>query len=397
MFFHFIFTGSSPRSNRSNNDHIATIDLSDTENSRESCYHSPRPKFVVGVYPYDTLKFFSGGPNFLPVLRITIYSDDLQTLDNSRFINDVVIDAFMVSKKKTSESWANVDFFPLYLTINILGANRNVLRNREFSGFNINYTFHDLVFVPYCYNRHYLLIILDLKSETITRYDPLQHGLDNQAICDIELFLSFLKNCKTFYPMSKNNLVNINWKISYPSHNRHLQRDGCNCGSFIMSYMEEMAESSFLSKPEQFDPNIHRTRVERFLRQTTISLSKICLGCTRSNLQLRFECTSCRRWVHEMCYKEYFATVNTCRSCKPSNTILPSLPKSLLDIGFENPKNNCWLNSTMQVILRLPFFDVTYWWDLASDDRIIQKLVLLKNNLQNSQINNMDMNLRQVI
>lgn len=136
--------------------------------------------------------------------------------------------------------------------------------------------------------------------------------------------------------------------------------------------------------------------IESFLSQATVPLSTICLGCTRSNLQLRFECIICRQWIHEMCFRQFFATINTCRSCEPTNTSFPSLPKSLPDTGLQNSENNCWLNSTIQMILRLPIFDAHEYWDLAKYQPILQELILIRNNLEMSQINDIDKNLRQV-
>lgn len=131
-------------------------------------------------------------------------------------------------------------FLPAYFTINILGKHRYISRDEKFSGFNVDYEFKDIVFVPYCNNDHFLLIVLHLKKKTITKYDPFHRGYMSDD-AEIYLLLEWMKKCKNFYRLSKNNLVDIDQKIATSSLNRPLQRDSYNCGVFILFCMKRIA------------------------------------------------------------------------------------------------------------------------------------------------------------
>lgn len=84
----------------------------------------------------------------------------------------------MVANKLTSNSWDEVDFSPLFFTTLVLVEFLYIIRDKTFFGYKINNIFRYIHFVSYCYKTHYCLIVLDVKKETITQYDPL-HAIND--------------------------------------------------------------------------------------------------------------------------------------------------------------------------------------------------------------------------
>lgn len=336
--------------------------------------------FIMGVYHYENLKYFSPGRRY-PICKIMLDLNQWSTLKNNNWINDSIIDAFMVSRKKYSAAWKNIDFLPMFFTVAVLGVNRRVA-NSNHEKFNVDYHFEDTVFVPYCIHDHYMLLVLNLDQKPIQKLDPFRRDIDEDDE-DVLLFSKWIENCKILYPKSKNNLVNIEWQIVTSSSARLLQHDSFNCGSFIMFYMEGIATSSL--EDASFEPNLFKNCVEYFLLKSNLPLTNLCLGCSRDNLPFTFECSKCERKAHEMCSRKTFLNEDTCRLCesidaRPNPDPIPQI--SLPNIGFPNPKTNCWLNSTLQVLLRSPLFMEITSWGNDYQEPILQYLSQLMKGIQ---------------
>lgn len=291
------------------------FDLTKTDGTDFS--QSCEQNFIVGLYKSEEIKNFkivrrSNSRQKNMIEHWSLYYNELESLNGREYINASVIDSFMVAQKSTSTHWKNVDFFPLFFTIMILGEYRDVVRDNTFAGYEINMIFKNLVFVPYSFQKHYCVIVVDIARQEISHYDPFGQSARFQ---DVYLFLNYLKKCKEFYPSAKNNLCNIEWNVIEPFNNRPLQEDTWNCGTFIMFLMSSIAERS-LDHNSTFNPNIYRHIVKSFLmKKSSFLLEKICLNCAKTDIPLILQCISCGRWVHEKCIPIIFVDGNICRLC----------------------------------------------------------------------------------
>ena len=147
-----------------------------------------------------------------------------------------------------------------------MGDKYDEKKRRDFIGYNLNFKFYGKVFLPYCFNNHWCLFILNIRDESITHYDPYGNILAANNNHEIETrFLEYLHRCKILDP-NMNNLLKINWKIVKANPNVAHQSDIYNCGCYVIYYMDMNAKSSMNSK-ENFNPDCYRIEIAQFLIQ----------------------------------------------------------------------------------------------------------------------------------
>ena len=103
--------------------------------------------------------------------HFVLWSDSIQTLEVPHFIEGNVIDYFMIIK--TIRVWKNVSFIPSSHTNYILGYSMEKEKPSTWIMYNLDFTFSNLVFLPYCFSNHWCLLILNLNNQTILHLDPL--------------------------------------------------------------------------------------------------------------------------------------------------------------------------------------------------------------------------------
>lgn len=285
-----------------------------------------------------------------------LFLSDFQTLKGNSYVSDRVIDYYMIYKKNNDPSWKNIDFFTTSLTLAILGDNCNIPRNKNHPCYNIEFKFEGLVLFPYCKDRHWQIALIDVNEKSISNYDPLTTSTTKRAEKEI---IEYFKIYKKTNPHTSNNLIDIQWKIVDPEGNRPLQTDNYNCALYILQYMDGFAKRNMLS--ETFEPNLKRIEVADNILQSRPDMSIVCLKCRRSfNQNITFYCRNCRRPAHNKCAKALFKSKELCRYCETVNIVLSftnnnqKIPK-IRKYRFPNSagQNNCWLNSSLQVIFAL--------------------------------------------
>ena len=121
--------------------------------------------------------------------------------------------------------------------------------------------------MPYYFELHWCLIILNLENQTILHLDSL-NDIDPET--RINRFLGYLEECpNTFY------LKNIKWKIGSVNFNLPEQTDGYNCGSYIMFYMDVF--SGYSIPTLNFNPDIFRFDLAFKLLQDSLTMEKFFL------------------------------------------------------------------------------------------------------------------------
>ena len=352
---------------------------------------------VIAKYQHEDLRYFSPESRDWQYL----YAIEYCSLYGETFIEGAIIDAFILVKKSKGFWGNNISYYPNRLTDFILGNSRNRVQKNTFCGYNVEREFDGLVFVPFSTGNHWNLLVLNTVTEEVLLIDPFKNVPESQIKYKINYFLRYLKRYLNLRPNTINNLTRINWKIGSPPEWLPTQVDGCNCGCFVMMYMDILA-TKCSSNNINFNPYTYRNEIARFLINNSLPMNDVCLGCTSTKKSLQYECSQCQRKVHEKC-KEYFIDDVTCIFCNQAVEFIPpevandviiiNQEKKLIRtsnedwknkyVGFPNPpgKNSCWLNATLQAILVLPFFeDMGGWYLQTSCPRILKLLVEIKQN-----------------
>lgn len=105
-------------------------------------------------------------------------NNDILCLQESKFINNYVVDMFMALNSKTKE-WNHISFLPCAFTLYILGDLWEIMSTLPSHHWLFNHCseppddFEDLVFLPYTSQNHWGLVVLDCRHFTFFHYDSL--------------------------------------------------------------------------------------------------------------------------------------------------------------------------------------------------------------------------------
>lgn len=332
--------------------------------------------FTIARYECVDLKYFSR--DFKTVHLLLNY--EFRTLKGDSFIHGSVIDSFM-SQKRSSGEWKNVHFFSTTLTLYILGDGFLSKKVEDFIGYNIQINFTGKLFLPYSYKHHWCLIILDFNSKTVMHYDPLHSANSEERISRV---LSYLEQGKKIN-RSNSNLFTVQWNPVESFGTCLTQKDGHNCGSYVMYAMNSVAQNLGYYEMSLFEPNEFRVKVALDLLRYSSPLDQTCLGCVNTqNTNFDYQCRNCLRFVHSKCFQMFFSNSSTCKVCEkmPQEQDLSRNIDTIFGIdtenfyGFPNPlnSNSCWLNSVLQGILLLPIFNELDRWNFLKRSNLLSSL-----------------------
>lgn len=133
---------------------------------------------------------------------VYLRNTDLLRLKSSNFINESVIDLFMTLKCET-RGWNNVSFLKCHLTRFILGYNSSKISNLPPGHliFNcLNRSPKDFLFLPYTLEKHWALVVLNIREATFHHYDPLNKHSLNKIKNKFDIFLKLCQKMKILGP-----------------------------------------------------------------------------------------------------------------------------------------------------------------------------------------------------
>lgn len=129
--------------------------------------------------------------------------------------------------------------------------------------------------MPFFYANHWCLLVLDTVDGTVLALDPLKLG-DSDVLKHARFwFNKYIAKCQSKY---NNALCKMAWQvIPCSDKSRPLQRDGVNCGIYIMYYMDCITRNkNYLLS---FNPDESRIFVAELLLQSSAPMAEICLYC----------------------------------------------------------------------------------------------------------------------
>lgn len=186
--------------------------------------------------------------------------------------------------------------------------------------YQLDFSFSGIIFIPYAYQFHWSLLVLDVDQSTIMHLDPFDKDDGNRAI---QGFLRYITDCKLSDVRKPNNLCKKRWKVISFTEKRPVQKDGNNCGIFVMKFMDLVAKKKSLNI--KFDPIAYRKEVAEMLINYSEDIYDICFYCEKKkNSTNNFTCHYCKRWAHEKCVfkishnikeEDPLIRYNTCHLC----------------------------------------------------------------------------------
>jgi len=221
-----------------------------------------------------------------------LFSEQYKTLKPEQWIDGTIIDCFAVSH---INRWKNIVYIPTDHTAFILGDYSSRKPHENWLMYNITEEICGKMLLPYLYQSHWRLLIVDIDEKTITLLDPYKHGKDNKRV--LHLFEKFLRSCpKT----SLSNLQKIKFKENKIS-DRPFQKtdDTNNCGVYVLHYIKCFAEG--IDFGTAIDPTLVRNEIAESLLSTSLTMKERCLFCFSSRKRDLVMCSLCRRWAHPQC------------------------------------------------------------------------------------------------
>ena len=273
---------------------------------------------------YYYMAQYACGPE-IPIIGdkfMNLTSIDYRSLRPRAYISSFIVDCYATAKI-ASRAWNNITFIPAYETLLLLGDGWNRKKNKNWTMFQIKSNFDGIVLLPYVYKNHWMLLVLDVTNQTIKHIDPMSRCSTYRDKA-VQAFKKYLSDCKTDGHLS-NNLCNINWKILDDDEERPMQKDQCNCGSYVMYFLDCIATGKPLRNPS-FQPNQFRKLVARDLLTLSRPMREVCyLCCERSSgEEWSVQCEKCKHYVHIDCVRktekdntDYRHESNASYACQP--------------------------------------------------------------------------------
>lgn len=256
--------------------------------------------FVMTKYVCGEVKGLVG--NDLMYLGSTEYA----TLEGTRWIDGDVIDSFMFA---IFEDWQNVRFVTTGRTSYLLGSNAvgNNPSSWKMCDFDLN--FKGKVFLPYAYQDHWCLLILDIENKSVLHMNPMQKNEGKYGDRALLLFRQFLEQ---YYKDRGDTTGVISWTVIKDNEKRVSQGDGFNCGVFVMYFMDCIGKH--VPFDSQFNPDAYREMISKILREKSHPMDETSLNCTSS--KNKSERTKCGRWIHNNCTKFISVIDGSCNLCR---------------------------------------------------------------------------------
>jgi len=174
-------------------------------------------------------------------------------------------------------------------------------KNANWRMYNISQPIDGIMLLPYLYNSHWYLLVLDITNNTILHLDP-QVITSNDKRRAINAFKSYTKDC-SIVDTAGVRFCDKPWR-EITCNKRPFQSDIFNCGVYIIYYISCIIRKESIDK--NFKPTDFRYVVAETLLRTSESMKEVCQYCFSDRNIPLVMCNTCRRWVHQQCLKRKF-------------------------------------------------------------------------------------------
>lgn len=291
MFTELYINISAGKENRTNNDLKSISNSTEAMMTRIFSINLTSCKYLMTVIEYRFIL------RYLSETKVTLTVEDYQSLKVPNYVSGNIIDIFMSIQLQTA--WKNIDVIPTSHTVFMVGDQWNGKHGEDWELYHLKHELKDIIYIPYCFDFHWCLIIMNNVEGTLLHLDPL--FINPQKRHDYKrAFQNFLDNCS-----ASNTFAKKYWRWVDDNLNLVKQKDGYNCGPTVMYYMMEYANAGCRSASTSFDPIAYRLEIAKLLLTWKNTSNDICLYCFNAS-KTRYEkgiskCQNCNRWAHKGC------------------------------------------------------------------------------------------------
>lgn len=232
--------------------------------------------------------------------KYIVRRDDYITLSGTQWLSDALIEYIYKTFESQSEEMNKSIQFEVSRSSLLCYPNTRNLRLPKIE--------KKILIAAMLRGRHYTLFIINTIQKTFSYLDPAN---PNPAVTEtlFKSFKDFIVRHNAAYPQCI--LPNAEWTIKtfqYP-----LQKDGFNCGVFVIYYAKEFFEKKIASKiSEQFCPKTFREYLQHYVLKSSVQMRNRCVICSmliHKTEQTSVKCdnATCSRFTHLECLKEQIA------------------------------------------------------------------------------------------
>lgn len=175
-------------------------------------------------------------------------------------------------------------------------------KNAQWRMYNITNPISGTMLLPYLYNSHWCLLIIDFNKHTILHLDPkFLDSPDKERA--VTAFKRYMKESSLLDINSKHIVCDKSWR-EIILNDRPVQNDAYNCGIYVMYYMMSVIRNQRFDT--NFKPVEYRNVVAESLLKSSNCIKDICQYCFSDRKISVVMCNTCRRWVHQLCLKKKY-------------------------------------------------------------------------------------------
>lgn len=182
---------------------------------------SPDPTYTIGQYGSITNAPVTGFDTY------NLVAEEFCTLNNKNWIDGKIIDCFAITLLNNTSH--NVIYVPTNYTYYMIGDLYKRSKNSQWRMYNITNPVSGIMLLPYLYESHWYLLIIDLDRNTILHLDP-KFVNTSDKIRAVTAFKNYVKESGLLDTSGKN-VCDKQWReIICNDNDRPLQDDAFNCG-----------------------------------------------------------------------------------------------------------------------------------------------------------------------
>lgn len=197
------------------------------------------------------------------------------------------------------DKWSNVTYLSTDVAYAIMNSTKIKESSQDRQYHNIKNLIEDRIFIPYYYQQHWMLLIINIPAKTFEVLDPYDRPNNFQKLLDtLTMYVDKCNHDSTIKRLIPKNLKVVN-EIDRPFQK---PIDTWNSAAYIMYYMEYIEENKKMDK--NFNPEEYRETLLNILITQSLEVNRNCLYCFEdSNTDTNMTCIMCKRLLHSKCFQ----------------------------------------------------------------------------------------------
>ena len=219
-----------------------------------------------------------------------------------RWIDSIIIGCFIATHM---DEWVdkNISYMPTDIANKAIGTFAAEKKRSNSDIYKIFSPLNDVLLMPYVFEGHCALLIVNIKEETLTVMDPYEVSCDQERV--VTALHTYVKSCKP--PCTLSDLKHLNWRETSMTNRPYQSKaDTTNCTVYVMYYILCIGRRTHFDL--EFDPVEFRTTVAETLIARSDNITNRCMYCFsahknygKKNANQEKICPSCNRWMHISC------------------------------------------------------------------------------------------------